>query len=811
MALQPHTNYVDGQIINLPGPDGSFIGYMYDAETRTFWAHETQVMASLNHGHTHVGTDPVPAVTTDTNGLMSKNDKVKLDAIVGTRLGVLGYQGAGFPDDGGWLQGDIILASGSESISIERVGNIVRFVVDVPTPLSCPCEECAEIYWVRDFADSGQNGYAIRGPQCGGLLPDVHTYGEFKVYMPPSNTIFTNPDSELPALMNTSPAFIFKRYDDGVAGGAGSNQAEMEMVLDRISGSYVTKTGWSMTPGALGVAECVWHMGLDSSNNKITFKLMPEMEPGLIGALMYKGWTLTQRPARVTALHSTNSSTNKYVAEWWDVDTNTAPERPTTFDVTNAVNYEADGTIVPDVVAGATLQLGRIINVFSLEASAGIWRHYIHEIAQINPSTLWYTMGEIEFGNVFEARTEDDTINGAENVDDFRNLERSQWGMAGIYDDLVVAGVNLNQENTAYIDTTLPGLVVGATGTDQHIARPVMVWHRNSARDAYLEMHLARPDDIDSNPDEDFVYPPIDILLRAPVDSFENQYGYVKVVEEGAAQTGTVVVAGLQIHDIAPSGYLRVINTDNGNHNSIIKYQSKSAFYALTGSDASISDRWDTAFISTDISCGGSTSCIAAGDVVEVLHEEYTAPAVRLLFKHGDSGSGSAGSGSGSTAIITMQAYVGTLGMSVPYVDDVSGIEDNFIRGFESGYTVSGIYTQNGTIQNPTGSVVSVPSDFVVYDGTVIAEQEIFNVLKILLRDQQVYIWWNDMAVTPSSALSQNLPTPVAINTSYFPITDEVTYGKFAMRLWPGAGIRRFITRTNFEQFSQFTLGVNNN
>jgi hypothetical protein len=138
-------------------------------------------------------------------------------------------------------------------------------------------------------------------------------------------------------------------------------------------------------------------------------------------------------------------------------------------------------------------------------------------------------------------------------------------------------------------------------------------------------------------------------------------------------------------------------------------------------------------------------------------------------------------------------------------------IRDSFIRGFESGYTVSGIYTQNGTIQNPTGSVVSVPSDFVVYDGTVIAEQEIFNVLKILLRDQQVYIWWNDMAVTPSSALSQNLPTPVAINTSYFPITDEVTYGKFAMRLWPGAGIRRFITRTNFEQFSQFTLGVNNN
>jgi intein/homing endonuclease len=55
------------------------------------------------------------------------------------RVGVLGFQGAGFPDDGGWMQGDIILAAGTEFISLERIGNVIRWTVDSPIPLICNC------------------------------------------------------------------------------------------------------------------------------------------------------------------------------------------------------------------------------------------------------------------------------------------------------------------------------------------------------------------------------------------------------------------------------------------------------------------------------------------------------------------------------------------------------------------------------------------------------------------------------------------------------------------------------------------------
>jgi hypothetical protein len=57
---------------------------------------------------------------------MSADDKCKLDAMLGTRLGVLGFSGAGMPDDGGWLSGDIILAAGTEFISLERIGMQVK-------------------------------------------------------------------------------------------------------------------------------------------------------------------------------------------------------------------------------------------------------------------------------------------------------------------------------------------------------------------------------------------------------------------------------------------------------------------------------------------------------------------------------------------------------------------------------------------------------------------------------------------------------------------------------------------------------------
>ena len=127
----------DGQFFTVQGPDGLFSGFQYNDQTKTMYIKDAQVIYPSFHGMTHISEDPVPNATIDLPGLMSADDKAKLESVVQTKIGILGFQGAGFPDDGGWLEGPIIFAAGSELISIERMGNVVRFTVDSPVPLNC--------------------------------------------------------------------------------------------------------------------------------------------------------------------------------------------------------------------------------------------------------------------------------------------------------------------------------------------------------------------------------------------------------------------------------------------------------------------------------------------------------------------------------------------------------------------------------------------------------------------------------------------------------------------------------------------------
>jgi hypothetical protein len=218
----------DGQFVQVEGPNQITSGYSYDEQQRALYFKESQVLFPRLHGASHIAEDPVPIATCDSQGLLSADDKCKLDALLQTRLGVLGFQGAGFPDDGGWMQGDIILAAGTEFISLERIGNVVRFTVDSPIPLNCACEECTQIFWVQDETDIA----SIRPPSCGGKLPGVNAYGEMKVYLFPESTI-ADPNNVGATLNNKAnfPAFIFKRYDDAIAPGTG----ELEVILKRNS------------------------------------------------------------------------------------------------------------------------------------------------------------------------------------------------------------------------------------------------------------------------------------------------------------------------------------------------------------------------------------------------------------------------------------------------------------------------------------------------------------------------------------------------------------------------------------------------
>ena len=137
---------------------------------------------------------------------------------------------------------------------------------------------------------------------------------------------------------------------------------------------------------------------------------------------------------------------------------------------------------------------------------------------------------------------------------------------------------------------------------------------------------------------------------------------------------------------------------------------------------------------------------------------------------------------------------------------------DDYVRGLEAGYAVSAIYSQAGTFTGVGSQPSATPDGFVVYDGgTQIggSQNEYWNRLEIMVRDDQIWIWWNQLLIPPSTTLSSGLATPVTINTPYFPIDIDANrqFGKFGCRMWPGSTLRRMDIRTQMTTFSEFSYG----
>ena len=124
------------------------------------------------------------------------------------------------------------------------------------------------------------------------------------------------------------------------------------------------------------------------------------------------------------------------------------------------------------------------------------------------------------------------------------------------------------------------------------------------------------------------------------------------------------------------------------------------------------------------------------------------------------------------------------------------------------GYAVSAVYSQasafSGAGTQPTPNV----ANFVIYNGGFAAgsSTEYWNILEIMQRGSQVWIWWNGLLIPPSPGLSAELPTSVQIGTPYFPINNIPT-GKFGLRMFPGCSVRRVTLRTSTRLFSEMTLG----
>ena len=813
-SVPDYSSLQDGQFIQVTGPDGIVTGYQFDAQQRALYFKESQILFPSFHGSSHIAEDPIPAATCDTPGLMSADDKCKLDSILGTRIGVLGFLGAGFPDDGGWLQGDIILAAGTEFISLERVGNVVRFTCDSPLPLNCACESCQQIFWVQDETDIS----SIRPPTCSGKLPGVNSYGEMKIYLFPESVI-ADPNDTAATLENKGqyPSLIFKRYDDGIVPGS----AEYDLVLKRdTTNETQTEIGWAFTPGAVGVPQCAWFVGKDDDGNQLRFDLDVETTPDLLGALLYNGHLLTKKAGVIISYASSVLTTNQYTMRLWNVTEAAAVGDSFTaknvWQYQNPENPPSGNNPQVQIVDNSIdlLPIGTVVDLWAFKvgevAGEPILRWFFMQKPHLNPTHMWSDVGQVQFGDLIVARDEiaadagsDDRSSYAE-VTASRTFERSMWGLDGIDDPLLWFNVavtggteeaDINPEHRSVIDTSLPGLVVRSSPNvaGNFSERPVRLWHRQNMKNSLTRIDLGRPD-----VDDFSIY---DVVLRAPID--ETTAKYMVVLGSGFEfDMHYVRVCGVGFQDLPPSGTIRVLSPED-NRNKVFNYTRKFMFPSVTLNEDNAAQTSFTGMQCDSIILAGTESFTgSAGDVVELLHQEYSCPAVRVVFTHDD-----------ATDNITVQFKVGTLDMSEPYEGDITADDiDDYVRGLSAGYAVSAQYTQAGLFTGVGTQPEASPESFVVYEGGEQVSSEVsefWNRLLIMVRDEQVWIWWNDLLIPPSTTLSAALATPVTISTPYFVIDTDSNrqYGKNGLRLWPGSKVRRMDVRSQLSTHSEFTLG----
>lgn len=1173
--IPPSNQLFDKEFIQVAGPDGIQTGFQYDLETKTLFAKESQIIIPSHHGITHVSSDPVPNATTDTPGLLSQDDKAKLDALTGTRLGVLGFAGAGFPDDGGFLQGDILLAAGSEFISIERIGNVIRLTVDIPQQF-CACESCAQIFWVQDESDIS----SIRPPSCSGKLPGVNAYGEMKIYLLPESTLFNpaNPIATLGQKINF-PAMLFKRYPNAITPGL----AEFDVILQR-NPDNTSNVGWSFTPGSKGVPQCAWFMGKDNDGGQIRFDLLPNIEPNLLGALLYKGHTLTRQMGVITGYSTDVVATNVYNVTFWDVlggqPVGDVFQATNVWRYNNPLNSPTDLSDPRELVVDGTkdlLPVGTLVQLWEFQIGTingdRQVRRFFNSDPGLTSGVLWSLADAIRFGDLLEGRVEvaqgtTGERNACEgNLSDIRVPERSQWGITGFEDPLLLAddgrgtdplevnlgsacvgdfsgnspsflqpngtieladcdadptgsgfvpptpagppavtmgtaadfaafaysgisnatfpaaitgdmgispatdaaitgfalvldgsgqfststqvigkvyapnysaptpakvltaqndvltayndaigrpvdflnfnsgvldgqtltpgvykwttgvtlgagqtvtlnggpgdtfilistgvistgaasnvilaggvqagniwwapismaiganatvngvilssttismgsmailngralaqtaitidqstitqsivvppapptppdadidliasnaffhkfikfttgsltgqvfeilhattsggpfgtitiygdltgvgfgdaftvfgesnngqpsGIAINNQFVADDDPTLPGLRVVQTDPMSISERPVYLWNRRNHGNFMVRALVGMPEASQN------LFPPIDILLRAPGDSHDDVY--VKVIKRGQFLAGPfsgkfyVVVKGPQWRDMPQRGCLRTLTGLTRNENW--RFNTKIGFAPQDDDGIILVSQDNTMYLYDDDFGVGSGSGPAAPvtipsstTVAQLIHEDVTSQALRLQFSVNNQTTAES---------VQLQFRAGELSMCQPYELDISsGAIDDLVRGFTPGkFTVSQNYIQQGFITSIENPPVSVPG-FKVYTGGFLptpidGQTERFNELILMCRNNQLWVWWNRLLITPDPILNAALPTPVAINAPFFPINSAQPIGKVVFRLWPGATMRQVEIRDQLTNFNEFTFG----
>ena len=317
--------------------------------------------------------------------------------------------------------------------------------------------------------------------------------------------------------------------------------------------------------------------------------------------------------------------------------------------------------------------------------------------------------------------------------------------------------------------------------------RPVYVWNRANHTNFYAKMYIGQPDT--------GKYPPIDVLFRSPIDSFDDVHVIVRSIGT-IGSNNFIVIDGANINDLPKRGTIRFLSK---NENLIWKYDTKaltdgpSGTVMLIGSDSIPETAEGTVEPTAD-----------EMSVAVILHEDYNTYCCRLEFNVNNT--------PGSESV-QLQFRIGILDMDEEYEFNEAGESDNLVKGFMPGsFAVSKWFTQNGFWSGP-GSTISDPSNFIVYPGGYISGQEVWNKLELMCRDNQLWIWWNGLLITPDLSENMALTPPPIINVSnpYFDIAGSPeagipaapSIGQFGLRLWPGAKLRSIIIRDQAIKFSE--------
>jgi hypothetical protein len=346
-------------------------------------------------------------------------------------------------------------------------------------------------------------------------------------------------------------------------------------------------------------------------------------------------------------------------------------------------------------------------------------------------------------------------------------------------------------------DTTLPGMTIASGNVTEEPKHPIFIWHKENHDDSYAKILLGRPENSD--------FPPVDIVLRAPIDSHDTKY--FEISERGIINQGTlsgkhyIICKNIQYDDLGKSGY---INTLNGGYTGYMwRYDHK--LYGFNNTLVLVGNKqfpFEGEIVDGTNAVDENEKSIPDKPImVASMVDNYTTPIVRLEFSITDET---------DYKFASLQFKVGILDITQPYeLDEPGDAAENMVRGMSpQEYAVSKIYTQEGFINDPadTDDIIVSDPNFIIWNGGFYGTEnkESWNTLEILYRFPQVWIWWNNLLITPLGNPLSIDPNARVVNTQYFPMDIDFLIGKTGLRLWPGAKIRSIEIRDKLKYINEY-------